>query len=299
MRHVLERHVAAVRLAVHLEVAQRAQHHVELLDDVRRQPDGARLIHDRALDRLADPPRRVRREAEAALGIEFVERVDEAQVAFLDQVGKREPAVGVMLRDADDEPQVVLDQPLPRGEIAAGHRPRERELLRRGQEHVLADLVEIDLRDVVDDVRAQAGGGLGKRQLLRPAVGFRPRCRFVVGCGRLRVRHLPRARDPGSSRRRGAPHAGGRSLGAHASWQHARVRRVERSRCPADCGMTCSSPAMLTQAADSEADRPACPCRRISKCSLTWSASVLPISAIFWPRVTCWPSFTRISLLCA
>ena len=29
------------------------------------------------------------------------------------------------------------------------------------------------------------------------------------------------------------------------------------------------------------------PCLRISKCSLTESASVLPISAIFWPRLTC------------
>ena len=136
---------------------------------------GPRLIHDRALDRLADPPRRVGREAEAALGVELVERVDEAEVAFLDQVGQREPAVGVVLRDADDEPQVVLDQPLPRREVAAGHRPGERELLLRRQEHVLPDLVEIDLRDIVDDVRAEAGGRLGQRQLLRPAIRLRTR----------------------------------------------------------------------------------------------------------------------------
>ena len=146
---------------------------------MRRKPDGPRLIHDGALDRLPDPPRRIGREAEAALGVELVERVDEAEVALLDQVGKREPAVGVMLRDADDEPQVVLDQPLPRREIAAGHRPRERELLRRGQEHVLADLIEVDLRDVVDDVRAEAGGGSdsGNSCVQRWAPGGR----FVVG----------------------------------------------------------------------------------------------------------------------
>jgi transglutaminase-like putative cysteine protease len=41
------------------------------------------------------------------------------------------------------------------------------------------------------------------------------------------------------------------------------------------------------------------PSRRISKWSFTWSASVFPISAIFWPFCTCWPSFTRISRLCA
>ncbi|MBI2509412.1 MAG: DUF3488 domain-containing transglutaminase family protein [Betaproteobacteria bacterium] len=41
------------------------------------------------------------------------------------------------------------------------------------------------------------------------------------------------------------------------------------------------------------------PKRRISKCSLTWSASVLPISAIFCPLATDWSYFTSNSLLCA
>jgi hypothetical protein len=101
-----------------LEVAQRAQHDVELLHDVRGQADRARLVHDRALDRLPDPPRRVRREAEAALRIELLERVDEARVAFLDQVGKRDAAMRVVARDAHDEAQVALDHRLPRVEVA-------------------------------------------------------------------------------------------------------------------------------------------------------------------------------------
>jgi hypothetical protein len=42
------------------------------------------LILDRALDRLADPPGRVGREAEAALGVELLDRANESQVAFLD-----------------------------------------------------------------------------------------------------------------------------------------------------------------------------------------------------------------------
>ena len=37
------------------------------------------------------------------------------------------------------------------------------------------------------------------------------------------------------------------------------------------------------------------PMRRISKWSFTSEASVLPISAIFWPFVTFSPSLTRIS----
>ncbi len=94
-------------MRVHLEVAQRAQHDVQLLHHVRGQPDRARLAHDRALDRLPDPPRRVGGEAEAALGVELLERVDQPEVALLDQVGQREPAVRVVLGDADDEPQVA------------------------------------------------------------------------------------------------------------------------------------------------------------------------------------------------
>src|SRR3712207_8341736 len=38
---------------------------VQLLDDVDRDPDRARLVRERAGDRLPDPPRRVGRELEA------------------------------------------------------------------------------------------------------------------------------------------------------------------------------------------------------------------------------------------
>ena len=118
VRDVLERRIVPAGRRVRLEVAQRAQHHVELLHDVRGQADRARLVHDRALDRLPDPPRRVGGEAEAALGIELLERMDEAQVAFLDQVGQRDAAMRVMAGDADDEAQVALDHRLPRREVA-------------------------------------------------------------------------------------------------------------------------------------------------------------------------------------
>ena len=53
MRDVVERGLAALaEHAVRFQVAQRAQDDVELLDHVRRQANRARLIHDRALDRL-------------------------------------------------------------------------------------------------------------------------------------------------------------------------------------------------------------------------------------------------------
>ena len=148
--------------------------------------------------------------------------MDQPQVAFLDQVGKREPAIRVVLGDADDEPEVVLDQPLPRLEIASGHRPGERELLLGREQQVLADLVQIHLRDIVDDVGAEPRCGLGKRELLRVLIRLGPRQRRVVRrvvIGRCGMRRIVRVRVRnarelevgvvvGSARR--ACHAGGR-----------------------------------------------------------------------------------------
>src|SRR5207237_155957 len=81
-----------------------------------------RLVHDRALDVLADPPRRIGREAKAALGLELLDRVHETEVAFLDQVAHRQAAAEVVLRDADDQPQVVLDHAVARFEAARARR---------------------------------------------------------------------------------------------------------------------------------------------------------------------------------
>ncbi len=74
----------------------------------------ARLIGDRARDRLADPPGRVRRELVAAAVFELVDRLHEADVAFLDQIEELQAAVRVLLRDRDHETQVRLDHLLLR-----------------------------------------------------------------------------------------------------------------------------------------------------------------------------------------
>ena len=193
---------------VRLEVAQRAQHDVQLLHDVRGQPDRARLVHDRALDRLPDPPRRVGREAEAALGIELLERVDQAEVAFLDQVRQRDAAVRVVPRDADDQPQVALDHRLPRGEVAGAHRARERQLLVGRQQRVLADVVQVELRDVGDEVAGEPAGGLVERQVGRdsgPARAPRSGDGASGSCCARGSRVMP-----GSGPRGVAPYAGGR-----------------------------------------------------------------------------------------
>src|SRR5829696_8663195 len=70
------------RLAAELldQVARRADELVDRLDHVDRNADRAGLVGDGAGDRLADPPRRVRRELVAALVLELIDGLHEADV---------------------------------------------------------------------------------------------------------------------------------------------------------------------------------------------------------------------------
>src|SRR5258708_537737 len=89
---------------------RRANQLVDRLDHVDRDADRPRLVGDGAGDGLADPPRRVGRELVAAAILELVYRLHQADVALLNQVEELQPAVRVLLRDRDDQPEVGLDQ---------------------------------------------------------------------------------------------------------------------------------------------------------------------------------------------
>ena len=79
---------SGVRLAAEAlhELALDVHDLVQLLDHVHGDADRARLVGDRARDRLADPPRRVRRELVALAVVELLDRADQAERALLDQV---------------------------------------------------------------------------------------------------------------------------------------------------------------------------------------------------------------------
>src|SRR5918992_144459 len=82
----------------------------EELAHMHRDADDAGLFGKAAADRLADPPGGIGGELEALGVVELLDRTDEADVAFLDEVEEGRAAAGVALRHRRDEPQVRLDQ---------------------------------------------------------------------------------------------------------------------------------------------------------------------------------------------
>ena len=123
-------------------------HLLEPLDDVDGHADRARLVRQRARDRLADPPGRVGRELVAAPPVELLDRPDQAQRALLDQVEERQALVAVVLRDRDDQAQVRLDHPLLRLHVAALDLLGELDLLRGGQQRMAPGLAQEELQCV-------------------------------------------------------------------------------------------------------------------------------------------------------
>ncbi len=102
---------------------RRALDAVVRVEHVHGDAHGAALVGERAADGVADPPRRVRREAVAARVVEALDRLHQADVALLDQVDERQPAAVVAARDAHDEAQVRLHE-LVLHEARARRRPR-------------------------------------------------------------------------------------------------------------------------------------------------------------------------------
>src|SRR3954462_13333459 len=106
-------------LELHRELVADAADLARLRRDVGGQADGAGGVVEAALDRLPDPQRGVRREAEALAPVELLGRADQAQHALLDEVVQGEAVALVAAGDGDDEPQVRVDHAVLGEEVAA------------------------------------------------------------------------------------------------------------------------------------------------------------------------------------
>src|SRR5262249_59635405 len=102
------------------------------------------LVGERARDGLPDPPRRVGRKPRAALGVEFFDRAQQAEVALLDEVWQRQPAIEIAPRDLHDQAQVRFDHSLLGRLVAGAHTARELVLLLPREQRDARDLREAD-----------------------------------------------------------------------------------------------------------------------------------------------------------
>ena len=85
----------------------------ELGDDflhVDGDPDRPGLVGDGSVDRLPDPPGRIRGEFKPAFVLEFLNRFNEPQASFLDQIGELKGRIQVLFGDGHHKAEVCPDE---------------------------------------------------------------------------------------------------------------------------------------------------------------------------------------------
>src|SRR5207237_7084016 len=132
------------RLAAELlkKSTRNADELVDRFDHVDRNADRPRLVGDGPGDRLADPPRRVRRELVTLAVVELLDGADETDVPLLDQVEEAHAAADVFLRDGHDKTKVRF------GQVVASIVALLDELVGETAQRSL--LVRVELRDLVE-----------------------------------------------------------------------------------------------------------------------------------------------------
>ena len=74
--------------------------------------------------------------------------MNQPEVALLDQVKKRDTAVGIVLGDVHHQPEIVLDHLLTLLESASLGETGDAQLFVFGEERVVTDVVEVQLSHI-------------------------------------------------------------------------------------------------------------------------------------------------------
>src|SRR5918998_1738835 len=139
-------------LDLHGELAYRPADLPDLLRHVYRNADGATLVRNSPLDSLPYPPGGVGGEAKTPVRVELLNGLHKPYVALLDQILERQPHPPVLLGHGDDQPQVLLYEPVL-GALVAGLGPLgEVYLLLVAEQLALVDAGEV-ARDEVRGLR--------------------------------------------------------------------------------------------------------------------------------------------------
>src|SRR5438034_1778644 len=218
----------------------------------------APVVHDVADDVGADPPHRVGREADAAVGVEVLDRLEETDVALLDEVEQVVEGALVLARDHHDQAEVGRDETprrLPVLVLVPAH--GELVLLLAREDGDAADLGEVALERVGGDEGATRAR-LDRTGLVRPGLRGLRDLRLGVGVGvarhdapsgplprgqgapagfRRTLLRAPRPRPSGGRPlRRPAPAPSGARRGRPARRPSDRARRARRGEAAARSG---------------------------------------------------------------
>ena len=137
---------------------------VDGLHHVHGDADGAGLVRDGAGDGLADPPGGVGGELVALGVVKLLHRLNEAQVALLNQVQQHHAPAHIAPGDGHHQTEVGLGHAALGLLISGGDPHRQLHLLLRGQQRHLADLLQVHPHRVVGE--EVVGQGLGLAELL-------------------------------------------------------------------------------------------------------------------------------------
>ena len=131
------------------QVTRRLFDPVDALHKVHRDADGPPLIRNGAGDGLTDPPRGIGGKFEAALRLKLFRRLHQTEIAFLNEIQKRQASPCIALCHRHHQPQVRFAE-LPPGILVPGLRGtgKLRFLLCRQKRHP-ADLLQIGLYRIV------------------------------------------------------------------------------------------------------------------------------------------------------
>src|SRR5205814_8705422 len=77
-----------------------------IVHEIDRKTDGFALISQSPLDRLLEPPCRVRAELPAFSRVKTLDRLHQTDISLRDQVEQRQTEICIIMRDLDDETQI-------------------------------------------------------------------------------------------------------------------------------------------------------------------------------------------------
>ena len=140
---------------------------IDRFDHVYRNANGARLICDRTRDRLPDPPRRIGGKLISLAVIEFFDRFDQTEVAFLNKIEEQHAAADISLCNRNNQTQVRLRQLVFGLRVAFRHSLGDLDLFRRAEQRHFADLLQVHTDGIVNvDALRRCENALQLRDLL-------------------------------------------------------------------------------------------------------------------------------------